>query len=103
MPYTERGDEVGAIAKATEVFKQSIAQKVVNFRVRCALDVVRSGVMLADDDYKILYMNGALNEIMDECAPELRKVAAGFRPRQDRRQCDGSLPQGSGASAQGAG
>ena len=80
VPYTERGDEVGAIAKATEVFKQSIAQKVVNFRVRCALDVVRSGVMLADDDYKILYMNAALKEIMDECAPELRKVAPDFDP-----------------------
>jgi methyl-accepting chemotaxis protein len=78
VPYTERGDEVGAIAKATEIFKQSIAQKVVNFRVRCALDVVRSGVMLADDDYKILYMNGALKEIMDECGPELRKVVPDF-------------------------
>jgi methyl-accepting chemotaxis protein len=80
VPYTERGDEVGAIAKATEIFKQSIAQKVVNFRVRCALDVVRSGVMLADDDYKILYMNGALKEIMDECGPELRKVVPDFDP-----------------------
>ncbi len=80
VPYTERGDEVGAIAKATEVFKQSIAQKVVNFRVRCALDVVRSGVMLADDDYKILYMNSALKDIMNECAPELRKVVPDFDP-----------------------
>jgi methyl-accepting chemotaxis protein len=80
VPYTTRGDEIGAIAKATEVFKQSIAQKVVNFRVRCALDVVRSGVMLADDNYKILYMNGALKDIMDECAPELRKVVPDFDP-----------------------
>jgi methyl-accepting chemotaxis protein len=80
VPYTTRGDEIGAIAKATEVFKQSIAQKVVNFRVRCALDVVRSGVMLADDEYKILYMNGALKGIMDECAPELRKLVPEFDP-----------------------
>jgi methyl-accepting chemotaxis protein len=80
VPYTAREDEIGAIAKATEVFKQSIAQKVVNFRVRCALDVVRSGVMLADDEYKILYVNGALAEIMKECAPELRKVTPEFDP-----------------------
>ena len=80
VPYTERGDEIGAIAKATEVFKQSIAQKVVNFRVRCALDVVRSGVMLADDEYKILYMNGALAEILSECVGELRKVVPDFDP-----------------------
>ena len=80
VPYTTRGDEIGAIAKATEVFKQSIAQKVVNFRVRSALDVVRSGVMLADDEYKILYMNGALKGIMEECAPELRKLVPDFDP-----------------------
>ena len=41
VPYANRGDEIGDIAKATEVFKQSIAQKVINLRVRAALDVVR--------------------------------------------------------------
>jgi methyl-accepting chemotaxis protein len=78
VPYTARGDEIGAIAKATEVFKQSIAQKVVNFRVRCALDVVRSGVMLADDSYSVLYMNGALIEMMKECEPEIREALPNF-------------------------
>ncbi len=78
VPYTARGDEIGAIAKATEVFKQSIAEKVVNFRVRCALDVVRSGVMLADDSYNVLYMNGALTEMMQECEPEIRNALPNF-------------------------
>ena len=40
VPYAARGDEIGEIAKATEVFKHSIAEKVVNFRVRAALDLV---------------------------------------------------------------
>jgi hypothetical protein len=44
VPYTTRGDEIGDIAKATDVFKQSIAEKVINLRVRAGLDVVRSGV-----------------------------------------------------------
>jgi methyl-accepting chemotaxis protein len=78
VPYTGRGDEIGAIAKATEIFKQSIAQKVVNFRVRCALDVVGSGVMLADDAYNVLYMNGALTAMMKECEPEIRAVFPNF-------------------------
>jgi methyl-accepting chemotaxis protein len=78
VPYTGRGDEIGAIAKATEVFKQSIAQRVVNFRVRCALDVVGSGVMLVDDSYNVLYMNGALIAMMKECEPEIRKVFPSF-------------------------
>ena len=60
VPYANRGDEIGDIAKATEVFKQSIAEKVINLRVRAALDVVRSNVMVADDSYNIMYMNTTL-------------------------------------------
>ena len=40
VPYTTHGDEIGEIAKATEVFKQSIAEKVVNLRVRAGLDEI---------------------------------------------------------------
>ena len=78
VPYTTRGDEIGEIAKATEVFKQSIAQKVVNLRVRSGLDVVRSNVMIADGDYNIMYMNTTLQEMMHEAEAELRKVLPNF-------------------------
>ena len=78
VPYTGRGDEVGAIAKATEVFRASIAQKVINLRVRAALDVVRSNVMLADDQDTIIYANAALQAMMTEAAGELRKVLPDF-------------------------
>ena len=78
VPYTSRGDEIGEIAKATEVFKQSIAQKVINLRVRSALDVVRSNVMVADSDYNIIYMNTTLQEMMKEAESELRKVLPNF-------------------------
>lgn len=78
VPYTTRGDEIGDIAKATEVFKQSIAQKVINLRVRSALDVVKSNVMVADDGYNIMYMNTTLREMMREAEAELRKVLPAF-------------------------
>jgi methyl-accepting chemotaxis protein len=78
VPYTGRGDEVGAIAKATEVFRASIAQKVINLRVRSALDVVRSNVMLADDHDTIIYANTALQSMMAEAEAELRKVLPDF-------------------------
>ncbi len=78
VPYTSRGDEIGDIAKATEVFKQSIAQKVINLRVRSGLDVVRSNVMIADDSYNIMYMNTTLQEMMKEAESELRKVLPNF-------------------------
>ena len=46
VPYTDRGDEVGDIAKATEMFKQSIAEKVINLRVRSG---ARRGAFERDD------------------------------------------------------
>jgi methyl-accepting chemotaxis protein len=78
VPYAERGDEIGEIAKATEVFKNSIAEKVINLRVRSGLDVVRSNVMIADDQYNIMYMNGSLTSMMREAEAELRKVLPQF-------------------------
>jgi methyl-accepting chemotaxis protein len=78
VPYTGRGDEVGAIAKATEVFRASIAQKVINLRVRSALDVVGSNVMLADDQDNIIYVNASLQRMMTDAESELRKVLPDF-------------------------
>jgi methyl-accepting chemotaxis protein len=78
VPYADRGDEIGYIAKATELFKQSIAEKVINLRVRSGLDVVKSNVMIADGDYNIIYMNTTLQEMMKEAESELRKVLPNF-------------------------
>jgi methyl-accepting chemotaxis protein len=78
VPYVTRGDEIGDIAKATEVFKQSIAEKVINLRVRAALDVVKSNVMVADGEYNIMYMNMTMQEMMREADAELRKALPHF-------------------------
>ncbi len=78
VPYAGRGDEIGEIAKATEVFKESIAGKVINLRIRTALDVSRSNVMLADADYNIIYMNNTLQEMLREAEAEIRKVMPHF-------------------------
>ncbi len=78
VPYTGRGDEVGAIAKATEVFRASIAQKVINLRVRSALDVVGSNVMLIDDQDAIIYVNASLQKMMADAENELRRRLPDF-------------------------
>ena len=78
VPYARRGDEVGAIAKATEVFKQSIGEKIVNLRVRSALDVTQSNVMIADDQYSIIYMNSTLQQMLKSVEGELRKALPNF-------------------------
>jgi methyl-accepting chemotaxis protein len=73
VPYTNRGDEIGAIAKATDVFKESIAGKVVNLRVRTALDTCQTNVMVADENYNIVYMNNTMLAMMQANEAELRK------------------------------
>ncbi len=78
VPYSDRGDEVGSIAKATEVFKQSIAEKVINLRVRRALDVVQSNVMVTDENYNVMYMNTTLQDMLREAEAELRKALPQF-------------------------
>jgi methyl-accepting chemotaxis protein len=78
VPFTRRGDEIGDIAKATDVFKDSIAEKVINLRVRTALDVSRSNVMLTDANYNVIYVNGTLQQMLGEAAVEIRKAMPSF-------------------------
>ncbi len=78
VPYTGRGDEIGDIAKATEVFRETIAGKVINLRIRTALDVSRSRVMLADADYNVIYVNDSLQKMLLEAESEIRKAMPGF-------------------------
>ena len=56
-------------------FKESIAGKVINLRIRTALDVSRSNMMLADVDYNIIYMNGTLQHMLREAEPEITEAA----------------------------
>jgi methyl-accepting chemotaxis protein len=78
VPFTGRADEIGDIAKATDVFKDSIAEKVINLRVRTALDVSRSNVMLVDASYNVIYLNGALQQMLREAESEIRKQMPSF-------------------------
>ena len=75
---TERGDEVGSLAKAVVVIRASRDAELANNRIKTALDVVRSNVMLSDDQYNIIYMNESLHQMLRESEAELRKVLPGF-------------------------
>ncbi len=78
MPYTRRGDEIGEIAKATDVFKDSIAEKVINMRVKTALDIIASNVMMVDEAYNIAYMNGSLKTMFRDAEGELSRALPQF-------------------------
>lgn len=75
---TGRADEIGSLAKAVVVIRASRDAEMANSRVKTGLDVVRSNVMLADDQYNIIYMNNSLQQMMREAESELRKALPGF-------------------------
>ncbi len=49
-----------------------------NARIRAALDNVGSAVMVADNDYNIIYLNESLEKMFKEAEPQLREVLPGF-------------------------
>jgi methyl-accepting chemotaxis protein len=75
---TERGDEIGSLAKAVVVIRASRDAEMANNRIRTALDVATSNVMLADDRYNIIYMNKMMHQMMREGEVELRKSLPSF-------------------------
>ncbi len=75
---TERGDEIGSLAKAVVVIRASRDAEMASNRIKTALDVVRSNVMLSDDQYNIIYMNDSLHQMLRESEAELRKALPGF-------------------------
>jgi methyl-accepting chemotaxis protein len=82
VPYTNRNDEIGDIAKVTDLFKESIAQKVINLRVRAGLDVVRSSVMIADEHYSIMYVNRSLDQMLKAVEADIRAELPSFDSRK---------------------
>ena len=85
----DRGDEVGIIARALEVFikvskdnqekaKQDRLLANENLRVKVALDNVGANVMVADVDGKIVYLNDAVVEMMQVAEKDLQKALPDF-------------------------
>jgi methyl-accepting chemotaxis protein len=73
VPFTQRKDEIGDIARATDIFKDSIAEKVANFRIKTALDNIASNVMMTDESCNITYTNKAMAGMAQEAEADLRR------------------------------
>lgn len=85
----DRGDEVGIIARALEVFikvskdnqekaKQDRVLANENLRVKVALDNVGANVMVADVDGNIVYLNDAVEDMMKNAEADLQKALPDF-------------------------
>ena len=92
IPARDRGDEIGQMAGAVQVFKDSAVEKLAqeaeatrigseNMRIRAALDNCTTNVMVADADYDIVYMNEAVQGMLASAESEIRKVLPQFDAR----------------------
>ncbi|WP_169719223.1 methyl-accepting chemotaxis protein [Silanimonas lenta] len=85
----ETHDEFSRLLRALAEMQQKLAERIgrereiaaENARVRSALDVATSGMMIADPDGKIVYMNSAVIEVLTNAEEVLRERLPNFRAK----------------------
>ena len=83
-PVFEERQRLGTVVEwldKTEMLAQEEAEKVVadnNARVKQALDSVTGNTMIADNDFNIIYMNAAVQNMMKIAEDDIRKDLPGF-------------------------
>jgi methyl-accepting chemotaxis protein len=80
-------DEIGDLLKALQVMQDNLRQRIdterrvaaENLRIKNALDNVSSSVMLADNDRRVVYCNGAVMQMLKDAEADIRKELPQFR------------------------
>lgn len=81
-----RNDEPGRVLQGMQCMKIKLNYELENtrlianeaLRIKNALDVCDTNVMLADQDYNIIYMNASLNKMMKNAEKDLKTVLPQF-------------------------
>lgn len=71
-----------AVRAVQEKLQETFDQVDANQRVRSALDACTTNVMIADADGMILYMNGAVTDMLQNRESELQSQLPGFRVKE---------------------
>lgn len=83
--FNEQGDRLGTVIewqnRTEELRARDEAEKIAsdNARIKQALDVCDTSVMVADADMTIIYMNDSVQEMMKEAEAELQKTLPNFK------------------------
>ena len=72
------GGVMTAMAQMLASLKSNLVQSAYNHRIRNALDVTSSNVMIADVNRTIIYMNKSVEKMLREVESELRKALPHF-------------------------
>ncbi|HEX5338587.1 MAG TPA: methyl-accepting chemotaxis protein, partial [Gallionella sp.] len=83
---TQGNNEIGSMLNAMRSMQTRLGFDVTeakriadaNLRIRIGLDNVSTGVMIADTDYKIIYLNKAAAELMRAAEADIRKALPNF-------------------------
>jgi methyl-accepting chemotaxis protein len=70
IPYRYRADELGDMGRALENLKAGVMD---NARLKLALDNVTSNVMMADENFNIVYLNQSVAEMFKEAEKDMQK------------------------------
>lgn len=70
MIEIDRRDEIGEMAEALGMLKKSALEAI---RIKSATDNAQTNVLVTDDDYNIVYLNGAICEMFAANEDELKK------------------------------
>lgn len=78
--FDNEGGRLGTTLEWSELTLQKEAEKkaIENARIRVALDRVVSNVMVADENYNIVYMNNSVKQMMRHAESDIRKDLPNF-------------------------
>ncbi len=85
----ERGDSRRGIYASIVAMRDTLRERIEsdrraaqeNLRIRTALDGANAGVMVADANGDVIYVNGAVRRMFEQAADDLRCVKPSFDPR----------------------
>ena len=83
-PVVNEGERLGTVVEWEDVTEQLAEERKAakiaeeNMRVRVALDGVTTNVMMADNDYRISYMNRTMVQMLQNAEADIRKVLPNF-------------------------
>lgn len=80
--FNDDGSRLGTSVEWADLtlLKQQQLQERVNARMKVALDNVSTNVMLADNEFNIIYLNDSLKTMMQEHVATFRTLKADFNP-----------------------
>ena len=78
--FDDEGNRLGTVVEWSDLTlqRQQEEQQRVNARMKVALDNVSTSVMLADNDFNIIYLNESLQKLMNENIEKFRTIRSDF-------------------------